>query len=181
MEPLPAAYPRNKVPFYAHPFMCVFLSVSSAIAGFSSVLAIQWMYKDAAATLQQAHAPPDMDIGASVWPLRWPWVSLWLGIAIGFPSILVAKRILRKRVAFSASFVLSPIRQRIKWRNYRESLISSSPFVAGPLIALATTILLKIAPFPAFFGTGIWAFLMYPESTAIYEAAKTLVASQETI
>ncbi len=180
MGSLPVAHPRNKVPFYAHPLACVFLSILSTIGGVLSVLAIQWVYRDMAATLQQAHAPADFDFVASVWPLRWPWVSLGLGIAVGFPSIFVAKRMLRKRTAFFAGFVLSPLRQRIKWCNYRESLISSLPLVIGPWTAMAVAGLLRIAPFPAFFGTGMWAFLMYPESTAIYEAAKSIVASQET-
>ena len=161
--------------------MYVFTSILSVIGGLLSALAIQWAHTNIVATLLQAHAPSGVDIDASVWPLRLPWVSLAIGIAIGFPSIFVAKRVLRKRTSFFASFVLSPLRQRIKWCNYRESLISSLPFVVGPWIAVAVAALLKIAPFPALFGTGMWAFLMGPESRAIYEAAKSLVASQETI
>jgi hypothetical protein len=181
MEPLPVAHPRNKVPFYAHPFMCVFTSILSVIAGLFSVLAIQWVSKDIATTLQQAHAPPDVDIVASVWPLRWPWVSLGIGLAVGFPSIFVAKRMLRRRAALFAGFVLAPLRQRVKWCNYRQSLIGCLPFVVGPWVAVAVAALLKIAPFPAFFGTGMWAFLTLPESRAIYEAAKSRVTYQEAI
>jgi hypothetical protein len=165
------AHPPNRVPFYARPSLSVFTSVLSVVAGLLSVFTVQWISKDIAAALSGMYGPTNQNIEL-IWLLRLPWVSLVIGIVLGLPSIVVEKRMLRTRVAFFSMFILSPLRQRIKWHNYRESLISASPFIIGPLIGICLALVLRVSPIPAFFGTGMWTFLTYPESKAIFEAAK---------
>ncbi|MEI6084194.1 MAG: hypothetical protein WCS70_07825 [Verrucomicrobiota bacterium] len=150
--------------------MAIFTSVFSLLAGLGSVVVILRLERSFAHLFSEMKSPPDLTGLFS--PLQHPWLSLLLGIVIGFPSVQIAKRLFRPRTAFYAAFIYMSLRDRIRWKNYRESLIGGLPYIIGPWVAMGIAVLFGITPIPAFFGTGMWSFLTFPEAKTMYEAAQ---------
>lgn len=169
----------KKVPIYAHPNGTVLVSLIGLIGGALTVYTLQSVVSQVESLLLEGRAGTGEALKI-LWPFRAPLASFALGVAVGLPSVLIEKRLLRSHISFYADFFLMPLAVRLRWSVFSTNLLVCLPIMLGPLLAMGIACALRIAPWPSCFGTSIWFFLTYPEYKSIYEMAQSRTTPQRS-
>lgn len=104
-------------------------------------------------------------------------VSLLVGFAVGLPTILIEKWVLRKYRDFSAELFTTPFAERPAWG--KKNLLCSLPILMGVCANIVISSCFRLSLQLGLDVMCILCILLYPEQKAIWLAAKARVAEME--
>ena len=168
----------TKAPIYAHPNGNVLVSLIGLFGGVLTVLMTRSLASQVENLLTEGKTQ-NGEVLEVLWPLRATLASFAIGTVVGLATMLVQKQLLRSRIRFYADFFTMPLLERLRWPVLITNLQACLPMPVGSLVAVALACVLRISPWPAFFGPSICFFLAYPEQKLIYETAKSRIALKD--
>jgi len=168
----------RRISRFAHPKWTIVASLigcAGTALAMCAVYFMRWMLFSTCAESGWSADMYEIQRDAASRLIRAPWLSLWVGLAIGLPATFALKSIGRRHADFYVRCCVTSERKIARPREVGMNLLGILPIASAVFLSLAVTWVLRISLFPAPMGVLVWSFLAYPEQRAIYEKAQRIL------